>query len=155
MALNDNTTEIPVVDWGLTPITDETFIRQKWERINITDDNNLFYQFEDDDDPNTDFVEFMNDDDDDGDEFDDNFGAEDAEDAYYWILKLPRESELDLNNGCPVLISSLSNEKINGLKKGQYFVQLHDFFDLGICFSEEEIEILYRSLCSKDICDFK
>jgi hypothetical protein len=139
--------EIPTIDWGLTPITDDTFDRMGWTKINVNDDENVFYQFDEVDGDDIEFTESLSDEDED-------FDEQDTDDAYYWVLKLPRDNEIEYENGCPVLLSSLSNESINGLKKGQYFVQIHDFFDLGICFSEEEIEILYRSMCNKDIYDF-
>lgn len=140
--------EIPTIDWGLTPITDETFERMGWTKLSMKDDYNVFYQFDDIEVDNIEFMESFSDEDEDFEEQDDD------DDVYFWVLKLPRDSEVDYQNGCPALLSSLSNEKINGLKKGQYFIQIHDFFDLGICFSEEEVEILYRSLCNKDIYDF-
>lgn len=139
--------EIPTIDWGLTPITDDTFDRMGWTKINVNDDENVFYQFDEVDGDDIEFTESLSDEDED-------FDEQDTDDVYYWVLKLPRDNEIEYENGCPVLLSSLSNESINGLKKGQYFVQIHDFFDLGICFSEEEIEILYRSMCNKDIYDF-
>ncbi len=156
---NSDTTEIPIVDWGLTPITDGMFERQGWTKILISDiDNNVFYQVDDIEDE-LEFSEYYDSTEEDDELRDDDMNSDpddiNMDDAYYWVLKLPRDNSIELNNGCPTLVSSLSNEKINGLKKGQYFVQIHDFFDLGICFSEEEIEILYRSLCSKDIYDFK
>ena len=35
--------------------------------------------------------------------------------------------------------------------EGQYFVQLLDCGGLGQCFTEEEVEVLYKTLCRKSI----
>jgi len=67
----------------------------------------------------------------------------------YWILPLPKDNPDD---NCPILISSADDEwEELGLKKGQYYVEVCDFFGLGVCKTEEELEILYRSLTKLEI----
>jgi hypothetical protein len=62
----------------------------------------------------------------------------------YWILPLPKDNPDD---NCPILISTADDEfKELGIKKGEYYVELCDFFGLGLCTTEEELEVLYRSL---------
>jgi hypothetical protein len=79
---------------------------------------------------------------------------DDGDDAYFWVLKLPRDSPLDIKEDCPILMSTVSDEIIDGLIEGEYMVQLFSPFELGVCRTEEEIEILYRALTGKDIYDF-
>lgn len=68
---------------------------------------------------------------------------------YYWVLPLPKDNP---DESCPVLISSADDEwKELGINKGEYFVEIADFFGLGVCTSEEELEVLYRSLTKIDI----
>jgi hypothetical protein len=90
---------------------------------------------------------FMSGDDEDDDE--DHY-----DDAYFWVLKLPRDSPLDFREDCPILMSTVSDEVIDGLVDGEYMVQLFSPFELGVCRTEEEIEILYRALTGMDIYDF-
>tara|TARA_Y100000385_G_C12497756_1_gene385866 strand:+ start:81 stop:428 length:348 start_codon:yes stop_codon:yes gene_type:complete len=67
----------------------------------------------------------------------------------YYILPLPKDNPDD---NCPILISSADDEwEELGLKKGQYYVEVCDFFGLGVCRTEEELEILYRSLTKLEI----
>ena len=47
--------------------------------------------------------------------------------------------------------SSFSNQKLKGLKEGEYVVELNDFGGLGFCASEEEIEVLYEMLTKETI----
>ena len=61
----------------------------------------------------------------------------------YWILTLPKNSKDPYS---PCMISSFSNQKLKGLKEGEYVVELNDFGGLGFCASEEEIEVLYEIL---------
>jgi len=62
---------------------------------------------------------------------------------------LPKDNP---DENCPVLISSADDEwKDLGIKKGEYFVEIADFFGLGLCTTEEELEILYRSLTKQEI----
>jgi hypothetical protein len=85
---------------------------------------------------------------------DDDEDDSDGDDAYFWVLKLPRDSPLDIKEDCPILMSTVSDEIIDGLIEGEYMVQLFSPFELGVCRTEEEIEILYRALTGKDIYDF-
>ena len=67
----------------------------------------------------------------------------------YWVLPLPKDNP---DSECPFLISSADDEyRELGIKKGEYFVEIADFFGLGVCTNEEELEILYRSLTNMDI----
>lgn len=67
----------------------------------------------------------------------------------YWILPLPKDNP---DEECPFLISCADDEYAQlGLNKGEYVVEIADFFGLGLCTNEEELEILYRSLTHMDI----
>lgn len=76
------------------------------------------------------------------------------DDAYFWILKLPRDLPIDFRDDCPILMSTVSDEVIDGLNEGEYMVQFFSPYELGVCRTEEEVEILYRALTGKDIYDF-
>ena len=78
------------------------------------------------------------------------FEDEEKGDEYYYTLNLPK------NNKNPYglqLISTSNTERIDGIDhmEGQYFVQLLDCGGLGQCHTEEEIEVLYKTLCRKSI----
>ena len=74
---------------------------------------------------------------------------DEGEDYYYWVLPLPKDNP---DENCPVFISSCNDdyEELN-ISKGEYFVEIEDFFGLGFCQSEEELEILYRALTKSEI----
>jgi len=114
-----------------TPITDETFKRQGWSK-HITNDYN----------GTADFIE-NREDIEEGDELDK---------PYFWTLPLPKERN---DKYAPRFVTNSSDddtELINmGLKPGQYFTEILDFDGLGFCTTEEELEILYRSLTGKYI----
>jgi len=75
--------------------------------------------------------------------------SEEPETYTYYVLPLPKDNP---DENCPVLISSADDEwKDLGIKKGEYFVEIADFFGLGLCTTEEELEILYRSLTKQEI----
>lgn len=75
--------------------------------------------------------------------------SEEPETYTYYVLPLPKDNP---DENCPVLISSADDEwKDLGIKKGEYFVEVADFFGLGLCTTEEELEILYRSLTKQEI----
>ena len=75
--------------------------------------------------------------------------SEEPETYTYYVLPLPKDNP---DENCPVLISSADDEwKDLGIKKGEYFVEVADFFGLGLCTTEEELEILYRSLTKVEI----
>jgi len=53
-----------------------------------------------------------------------------------------------------MLISSMNDEWQDiGLPEGSYVVEIEDFFGLGFCESEEQLEILYRSLTAQELED--
>ena len=73
----------------------------------------------------------------------------DGDEYYYFVLPLPKDNP---DENCPVLISSCNDDYEElGIVKGEYFVELEDLFGLGLCTSEEEIEILYRALTKQEI----
>lgn len=75
--------------------------------------------------------------------------GEDSETYSYWVLPLPKDNP---DESCPFLISSADDEyKELGINEGEYFVEIADFFGLGICTNEEELEILYRALTKENI----
>jgi len=107
----------------MTPITEETFIRQGWKKINtnISDDN-------------------LDEDTDDSSEF------------YYYSLPIPKYrddefSPLLVSNST----DEQSILKEIGLKPGHFFIEISDMDGLGFCSSEEELDILYSALCGEDI----
>jgi len=68
---------------------------------------------------------------------------------YYWILHLPKDNP---DENCPVLISTTNDSyKELGLKKGEYLVEIENFYSLGQCNTEEELQILYRALTGSPI----
>jgi len=75
----------------------------------------------------------------------------DGEEYEYWILPLPKDNP-DEDAVC--LISSANDESEElMLQKGQYVIELLNMGGLGYCESEEEIELLYRSMTGRDIYD--
>jgi hypothetical protein len=68
----------------------------------------------------------------------------------YWVLPLPKDNP---ETECAQLVSSADDEwnEYPNLKKGEYCVELLGFFGLGLCWTEEELEILYKSLTQLDI----
>ena len=71
------------------------------------------------------------------------------EEYYYWTLPLPKDNP---DQEAPNLVSSCNDDyKDLRIKKGEYYVEIEDMFGLGICTSEEEIEILYRALTKTEI----
>ena len=54
-----------------------------------------------------------------------------------------------------MFVSNMNNEygalKDLGLKPGQYFIEIMDMDGLGLCGSEEELEILYQALTGESI----
>ena len=68
---------------------------------------------------------------------------------HYFILPLPKDNP---DENCLMLISFCNDEyKELGFKKGHYITELADSYGLGLCTSEEQIEILYGSLTGRDI----
>lgn len=72
----------------------------------------------------------------------------DGETYHYYILPLPKNSRDPYG---PVLISNFSNQKVRGIKDGEYVVEIHDLNGLGFCTTEEEIEVLYKLLTKESI----
>lgn len=68
---------------------------------------------------------------------------------YYWVLPLPKDNPDD---DCFELISSTNDDwEELGLEKGSYAVEISNMNGLGLCLSEEELEILYRALTKEEI----
>lgn len=146
-----------------TPITDDTFERQGWVKIEARD------EFIDDDEFDIEFTP-------DSDVFDDlewdeetgEFPFDELEDLpfpydmepkypnqgeweeeyYFWILKVPKYWPDD---DCMTLISTTSDHHLPGFNKGEYIIEIYNENGLGICQSEEQIEILYKSLTGESI----
>lgn len=157
----DELKPIPIKFVG-TPITDETFIKQGWTRIDETEPD----YFDDD--------EFYDDWDDDTGEFEGDIGdlflpsgslgniediffnmepkypnMDEWQDEYYfWVLKLPKDWPSD---HVLTLISTTSDHHLPGMKKGEYIVELYNQFGLGTCQTEEELELLYKLLTGESI----
>lgn len=112
----------------LTPITDETFKRQKWYKHIVGD--------------------VLSVDDEDG-EY-----SESDEEVYYYTLPLPKSRN---DEYAPRLTSNATDEigllKDMGLTPGTFFVELMGTDGLGYCDSEEELEILYKVLTGEEIED--
>jgi hypothetical protein len=75
---------------------------------------------------------------------------DDIEDApYYWVLPLPKDNPDEL---AVCLISSESDESEEiSLPIGTYVVEIANSNGIGICITEEEVEMLYQSLTGRDI----
>ena len=80
-----------------------------------------------------------------------NVEKDEGEEYYFYTLPLPKDNP---DPKAPVLISSCNDDyKDLKIKKGEYFVEIENMFGLGICTSEEELEILYRALTKSEIED--
>jgi len=133
------------VKFPLTPITEETFIRQGWSKCDVNEP--LFEEFgEDLDELNNDFFGEMEDE-----EPEESIEKPEAI-AWYYTLAIPKDRN---DPYCPRLVSNATDEsgllKEMGLPEGTFFVELMDWDGLGYCQSEEDIEILYRALTGKDL----
>lgn len=80
---------------------------------------------------------------------------DDDETFHYYILPLPHDTKIE--DG-PCLLSTANDEyESYSLKKGEYLVRLYidvsedRIYELGICTTEEEIEILYRALVGSEL----
>jgi len=77
-----------------------------------------------------------------------------GESYYYWILyytlPIPKDNP---EEDCVQLISSANDEwdDFDNLKKGEFVVEIDGSFGLGLCWTEEDIEILYKALTTSDI----
>ena len=108
----------------LTPITEQTFIRQGWRQVSIND----FY----DDVPEG--------------------KREDDNGAHYWMISLPKQR--DDEYAAYLVSNASDDSKVIkevGLKPGQFFVEMLDMDGLGFCKTEEQLEILYNALTGEDI----
>ena len=125
------------VKFPLTPITEETFIRQGWRKCDVNEP--LFDEFGED-------LDDMEDE-----EIEEPIEKPEAI-AWYYTLSIPKDRT---DPYCPRLVSNATDE--NGLLKemelpeGTFFVELMDWDGLGYCQSEEDIEILYKALTGKNL----
>jgi hypothetical protein len=126
----------------LTPITEETFIRQRWKKHKVGDPIGEFG-------PDEIFGEGMYKEEDEEEIFDE---PNDENAPFFYSLPLPKDDD---DKFATTLVSNASDEtaliKDMGLKPNTFFVELLDMDGLGMCTSEEELEILYRALTKKEI----
>ena len=78
---------------------------------------------------------------------------EDGETYKYWSLPLPKDNP-DGDSICMVSSADDDWEDL-GLPEGQYITTLFDYNGLGECYTEEQIEILYKALTGQDIYEDK
>jgi len=106
----------------MTPITESTFERQGWRKINVN-----------------------------GIEFEDAENNESNE-PYYFSIALPKDRDDEFAPMLVSNISDEGILiKDIGLKPGQYFIEIMDMDGLGFCASEEELSVLYTALTGDDI----
>ena len=106
----------------MTPITESTFKRQGWRKINVN-----------------------------GIEFEDEENKESNE-PYYFSIALPKDRDDEFAPMLVSNISDEGILiKDIGLKPGQYFIEIMDMDGLGFCASEEELSVLYTALTGDDI----
>ena len=125
------------VKFPLTPITEETFIRQGWRKCDVNEP--LFEEFGEDED------EMENE------EMEEPIEKPEAI-AWYYTLAIPKDRT---DPYCPRLVSNATDEsgllKEMELPEGTFFVELMDWDGLGYCQSEEAIEILYKALTGTNL----
>ena len=125
------------VKFPLTPITEETFIRQGWRKCDVNEP--LFEEFGEDEDEMED------------EEIEEPIEKPEAI-AWYYTLALPKDRT---DPYCPRLVSNATDEsgllKEMELPEGTFFVELMDWDGLGYCQSEEAIEILYKALTGTNL----
>ena len=125
------------IKFPLTPITEETFIRQGWRKCDVNEP--LFDEFGED-------LDEMEDE-----EIEEPIEKPEAI-AWYDTLSIPKDRT---DPYCPRLVSNATDEsgllKEMELPEGTFFVELMDWDGLGYCQSEEDIEILYKALTGKDL----
>ena len=125
------------VKFPLTPITEETFIRQGWRKCDVNEP--LFEEFGEDENEMED------------EEMEEPMEKPEAI-AWYYTLALPKDRT---DPYCPRLVSNATDEsgllKEMELPEGTFFVELMDWDGLGYCQSVEEIEILYKALTGKNL----
>ena len=125
------------VKFPLTPITEETFIRQGWRKCDVNEP--LFDEFGED-------LDEMEDE-----EIEEPIEKPEAI-AWYYTLSIPKDRT---DPYCPRLVSNATDEsgllKEMELPEGTFFVELMDWDGLGYCQSEEDIEILYKALTGTNL----
>ena len=125
------------VKFPLTPITEETFIRQGWRKCDVNEP--LFDEFGED-------LDEMEDE-----EIEEPIEKPEAI-AWYYTLAIPKDRT---DPYCPRLVSNATDEsgllKEMELPEGTFFVELMDWDGVGYCQTEEDIEILYKVLTGKDL----
>ena len=125
------------VKFPLTPITEETFIRQGWRKCDVNEP--LFDEFGED-------LAEMEDE-----EIEEPIEKPEAI-AWYYTLSIPKDRT---DPYCPRLVSNATDEsgllKEMELPEGTFFVELMDWDGLGYCQSEEDIEILYKALTGTNL----
>ena len=125
------------VKFPLTPITEETFIRQGWRKCDVNEP--LFEEFGEDENEMED------------EEMEEPIEKPEAI-AWYYTLALPKDRT---DPYCPRLVSNATDEsgllKEMELPEGTFFVELMDWDGLGYCQSEEDIEILYKAMTGKNL----
>jgi hypothetical protein len=130
------------VKFPLTPITEETFIRQGWRKCDVNEP--LFEEFGEESDD--DFFDEIA-----GDEIEETSDSSEAI-AWYYTLSIPKDRT---DPYCPRLVSNATDEsgllKEMELPEGTFFVELMDWDGLGYCQSEEDIEILYKALTGTNL----
>ena len=79
----------------------------------------------------------------------DEDGADGSE-YYYYMMPLPKDNP---DTQAPVLISSTNDEweDFDNLKKGEYIIEIDGLNGLGLCWTEEELEVSYKRLTNLDI----
>ena len=106
---------------NMTPITEDTFKRQGWNKISVGDDEAM----EDADSGSGDYYFSI-------------ALPKDRDDEF-----APMFVSNSTNEGN--LIKEI------GLKPGQFFIEIMDMDGLGFCASEEELDVLYGALTGEDI----
>jgi hypothetical protein len=104
-----------------TPITEETFKRQKWQK-HLTEDESRVEYDEEVESPYFFILPI----------------PKERRDRYTPFLVSNSSDELEAL-------------RTMGLQPGQYFVEIMDMDGLGFCTTEEELEILYRALTQKNL----
>ena len=125
------------VKFPLTPITEETFIRQGWVKCDVNEP--LFEEFGEGENEMED------------EEMEEPMEKPEAI-AWYYTLAIPKDRT---DPYCPRLVSNATDEsgllKEMELPEGTFFVELMDWDGLGYCQSEEAIEILYKALTGTNL----
>ena len=104
-----------------TPITEETFRRQKWQKHLTEDESRVDY----DDEVESPYFFILP-------------IPKERRDRYTPFLVSNSSDELEAL-------------RTMALQPGQYFVEIMDMDGLGFCTTEEELEILYRALTQKNL----